>query len=155
MPIVESMARWTPIVQDVEHSLAVLKCGHLDFNCWWCVMRTSSKWGKICGFQSNLTLKLLVNAPQSNRYFNQGLLHLWWSQLKWLMSYHMDKLLTDEHKDSHTRTGNNNTRRPKLAWSEMLKKNSLTLKITMLGIDGCCCFVLLSMRCCRHKVIND
>ena len=74
----------------------------------------------------NLTLKVKVNCPQNNRDLNQSLLHLWskfgdpslnGSQvIAWTSKWLTHRLThTRGHKHTHTDTGNDNTRRPKLA----------------------------------------
>ena len=95
------------------------KFGNNDFNLWWLIARTSSKWGKfwLLSLIWPWSSKLII--PQNNRDLNQGLLHLWFkigdSSLK------ADELLRGQAGDwrtdtrTHTHTGNDNTRRPKLA----------------------------------------
>ena len=90
------------------------KFGNTDFNLWWLIARTSSKWGKFWLWSSRSII------PKNNRDLNQGLLHLWSkfgdSSLNgWWVTARTSWWLTDRHTHTHTHAGNVNTRRPKLA----------------------------------------
>ena len=98
------------------------KFGNTDFNLWWLIARTSSKWGKFWLLSSIWFWSSRSIIPKNNRDLNQGLLHLWSkfgdSSLNgWWVTARTSWWLTDRHTHTHTHThaGNDNTRRPKLA----------------------------------------
>ena len=106
--------------------------GNCDFNWWWVMACTSSKWGKFWLWSSIWPWKSRSIIPQNNRALNQGLLHLWskfgdpslngWWVIAWTNSWLTDTR-THTHTYTHTRAGNDNTRRSKLVSG----KNSLYL----------------------------
>ena len=96
------------------------KFGNCNFNWWWVIAWTSSKWGKFWLRNSIWPWRSRSIVPQNNRDLNQGLLHLWskfgdpsWNGW-WVIARTSLWLM---HGWTHTQTdaGNNNTRRPKLA----------------------------------------
>ena len=93
------------------------KFGNCNFNWWWVMACTNLKWGKFWLKGSIWPWRSQSMITQNNKALNQGLLHLCSKfgdpSLKQLMSYRMDKLVIDGHTDTHT--GNDNTRRTKLA----------------------------------------
>ena len=98
------------------------KFGNTDFNLWWLIARTSSKWGKFWLLSSIWPRSSRSIIPKNNTDLNQGLLHLWSkfgdSSLNgWWVTARTSWWLTDRHTHTHTHThaGNDNTRRPKLA----------------------------------------
>ena len=98
------------------------KFGNTDFNLWWLIARTSSKWGKFWLLSSIWPWSSRSIISKNNRDLNQGLLHLWSkfgdSSLNgWWVTARTSWWLTDRHTHTHTHThaGNDNTRRPKLA----------------------------------------
>ena len=72
------------------------KFGNCNFNWWWVMARTSSKWGKLWLWSSIWPWRAWSIVPQNNRDLNQGLLHLWSKfgdpSLNNKMSYCTDKL---------------------------------------------------------------
>ena len=73
------------------------------------------KMGYILTLKFNLALNIKVDFPQNNRNPNKGVLHVWlkfwWLQIEQVYCYHSEKQVIN----THTETGNDNTRRPKLA----------------------------------------
>ena len=110
------------------------KFGNCNFNWWWVIPWRSSKWGKFWLWSSIWPWRSRSILPQNNRDLNQGLLHLWsksgdpslngW----WVIARTSSWLM---HGRTHTQTdaGNDNTRRPKLAWGN----NGKILKETFTG----------------------
>ena len=96
------------------------KFGNCNFNWWWAMACTSSKWGKFWLWCSIWTWRSWSIIPQNNRDLNQGLLHLWSKfgdpSLKgWWVIAQTNSWITDTQTHIHTHAGNDNTRRPKLA----------------------------------------
>ena len=94
------------------------KFGNCNFNWWWVMACTSSKWGKFWLWSSIWPWRSRSIIPQNNRALNQGLLHLWstfgdHSLNGWWVIARTNSWLTDTR--THTHAGNDNTRRPKLA----------------------------------------
>ena len=92
------------------------KFGNCNFNWWWVMACTSSKWGKFWLWSSIWPWRSRSIIPQNNRALNQGFLHLWSkfgdpSLNGWWVIARTNSWLTD----THTHAGNDNTRRPKLA----------------------------------------
>ena len=108
------------------------KFGNTDFNLWWLIARTSSKWGKFWLLSSIWPWSSRSIIPKNNRDLNQGLLHLWSkfgdSSLNgWWVTARTSWWLTDRHTHTHTHThaGNDNTRRPKLASGKNLQMDDV------------------------------
>ena len=83
------------------------KFGNTDFNWWWLIARTSSKWGKFWLLSSIWPWSSRSIAPRINRDLNQGLLHLWSkfgdsSLNSWLVIARTSWWLTDRHTHTHT-----------------------------------------------------
>ena len=83
------------------------KFGNADFNWWWLIARTSSKWGKFWLLSSIWPWSSRSIAPGNNRDLNQGLLHLWSkfgdsSLNSWLVIARTSWWLTDRHTHTHT-----------------------------------------------------
>ena len=83
------------------------KFGNTDFNWWWLIARTSSKWGKFLLLSSIWPWSSRSIAPRNNRDLNQGLLHLWSkfgdsSLHSWLVIARTSWWLTDRHTHTHT-----------------------------------------------------
>ena len=83
------------------------KFGNADFNWWWLIARTSSKWGKFWLLSSIWPWSSRSIAPGNNRDLNQGLLHLWskfgdYSLNSWLVIARTSWWLTDRHTHTHT-----------------------------------------------------
>ena len=83
------------------------KFGNTDFNWWWLIARTSSKWGKFWLLSSIWPWSSRSIAPRNNRDLNQGLLHLWSkfgdsSLNSWLVIARTSWWLTDRHTHTHT-----------------------------------------------------
>ena len=85
------------------------KFGNTDFNWWWLIARTSSKWGKFWHLSSIWPWSSRSTAPKNNRDLNQGLLHLWskfsgssWNG--WWVTARTSWWLTDRHTHTHTHT---------------------------------------------------
>ena len=53
------------------------KFGNCNFNWWWVMACTNSKWGTFWLWSSIWPWKSQSIVPQNNRDLNQGLLHLW------------------------------------------------------------------------------
>ena len=53
------------------------KFGNYNFNWWWVMACTSSKWGKFWLWSSIWPWRSQSIIPQNNRSLNQGLLYLW------------------------------------------------------------------------------
>ena len=121
------------------------KFGNTNFNLWWLIPRTSSKWGKFWLLGSIWPWSSRSIIPKNNRDLNQGLLHLcskfgdsslngWWvtARTSWW--------LTDRHTHTHTHAGNDNTRRPKLASGKngMIAQVWLFTQHCMLTRTKCC-----------------
>ena len=88
----------------------------------WC-----RKWVKFCLWPYIWPWKSRSIAPQNNRYLNQVVLHLWFkfgdpslNGSRELSREQASDWHTDWHTHGHTHrdAGNDNTRRPKLAWGE-------------------------------------
>ena len=84
------------------------KFGNTDFNWWWLIARTSSKWGKFWLLSSIWPWSSRSIVPRSNRDLNQGLLHLWSkfgdsSLNSWWVIARTNWWLTDRHTRTHTR----------------------------------------------------
>ena len=83
--------------------------GNTDFNLWWLIARTSSKWGKFWLLSSVWPWSSRSIIPKNNRDLNQGLLHLWSkfgdSSLNgWWVTARTSWWLTDRHTHTHTHT---------------------------------------------------
>ena len=110
------------------------KFGNYNFNRWWVMAWTSSKWGKFWLRSSIWPWRSKSIVPQNNRDLKQGLLHLWskfgdpslngWWVILWT------NLVTDGLTDGRTDAGNDNTRRPKLASGN---ENYMTIHVIRRG----------------------
>ena len=94
------------------------KFGNCNFNWWWVMAWTSSKWGKFWLWSSIWPWRSWSIVPQNNRTLNQGLSHLWSkfsdpSLNGWWIIVRTSSWLTDTQ--THTYTNHDNTWRPKLA----------------------------------------
>ena len=94
------------------------KFANCNFNWWWVMACTSSKWGKIWLWSSIWPWRSRSIIPQNNRALNQGILHLWSkcgdpSLNGWWVITRTNSWLADTR--THTHAGNDNTRGPKLA----------------------------------------
>ena len=85
------------------------KFGDSCLNRCWVMPRTSTKWGCICLFKLNLTLKVKVHRPQNNRDLNQIVLHfcpylvlLAWTHELW--RWQARGWRTHTHRRTHTQT---------------------------------------------------
>ena len=83
--------------------------GNTDFNWWWLIARTSSKWGKFWHLSSIWSWSSGSIVPKNQRDLNQGLLHLWskfgGSSLNgWWVTARTSWWLTDRHTHTHTHT---------------------------------------------------
>ena len=47
-----------------------------------------------------MKLNLKPKIGENNKDLNQGVLHLWWSYLEQVMSYYVDKLKIDTHRQT-------------------------------------------------------
>ena len=85
------------------------KFGNTDFNGWWLITRTSSKWGKFWLWSSIWPWSSRSIVPKNNRDLNQGLLHLW-SQFGdsslngWWIIARTSSWLTDTQTHTHIHT---------------------------------------------------
>ena len=109
------------------------KFGNCNFNWWWVMTCTSSKWGKFWLWSSIWPWRSRSIVPQNIRDLNQGLLHLlskfgdpslngWWVIAG--TSKCLPHTQTDGQTHRQTDAGNDNTRRPKLASG----KNDIEIK---------------------------
>ena len=96
------------------------KFGNCNFNWWWVMAWTSSKWSKFWLWSSIWPWRSWSIVPQNNRDLNQGLLHFWskfgdpsWNG--WWVIARTSSWLTHGRTHTQTDAGNDNTRRPKLA----------------------------------------
>ena len=83
------------------------KFGNCNFNWWWVMACTSSKWGKFWLWSSIWPWRSLSIIPQNNRALNQGLLHLWTKfgdprLNSWWVIVQTNSWLTDTHTHTHT-----------------------------------------------------
>ena len=83
------------------------KFGNCNFNWWWVMAWTSSKWGKFWLWSSIWPWRSRSIVPQNNRDLNQGLLHLWFkfgdpSWKGWWVIARTSSWLT--HGRTHTQT---------------------------------------------------
>ena len=54
-----------------------------------------------------MTLKVKINGPSLNTSWEESIMHVWWFQLKFVMSFHADKIkFTDGETDRWIDEGN-------------------------------------------------
>ena len=106
------------------------KFGGPSPNRWWVIARTSSKWGKFWLWRSrSITPKTMGILTKVFYTFGPNLAILAWTGPElsrgqasdWRTDWHTH---THTHRHTHTDAGDDNTRRPKLAWVKMKFANS-------------------------------
>ena len=88
------------------------KFGNYNFNRWWLILWTNSKWINLDVLSSIWPFRSRSIKPQNNRDFCEGDLHFWSK----FGNYRLNHLLRRKAQGSHTDAGNDtgNIRRPNL-----------------------------------------
>ena len=118
----------------------VLRCifvefGNCNFNWWWVMAWTSSKWGKFWFWSSIWPWRSRSITPQNNRDLNQGLLHPWSkfsdpSLNGWWVVARTSKCLPHTRTDGHTDRQTQATTIPEgQNWPRVIRPRSGQIKL--------------------------
>ena len=129
------------------------KFGNCNFNWWWVMACTSSKWGKFWFWSSIWPWRSRSIIPQSYRALNQGLLHLWSkfgdpSLNSWWVIARTNSWLTDTQTHRHTYTHTRGQRQYPKA------KTGFGLKMKQDRTMGICCRIFCEVSMTHWRIVT-